>query len=156
MNTENAVMYFLIGVGTGVLTCLMFKTLLKLKRNRVWHYQYNPATKLDIQIIAQTLETLNNPGYWDKSSDRLCIPDKRQSLFCTLAFVSRELTGKYEHWGTVSQELRKTIEEKYAERWSEHPIMDFNSHPDTKHQDILNILQTTKDKLESRAKIQKL
>lgn len=115
-----------------------------------WRLEARPSSEQDVRIIEIALQFLGNEDSWQHYDDRLCVAtSKKQSLFCTLAIASMKISGKYEHRGAAIHEIRRTIEERFPNRWSEHPIMDFNNHPETTFVDIQQVLNSSLERIKS-------
>jgi len=146
--TEHNIIFFTAGVFTFAVLCFLYKRFRQVRKSD-WQYKLLDVTESDLQVIDSVEQNFVEEN-WNKGDDRLCIPSKKLSLFCAIAFASKNITGTYTHWGVVTQELRLTIEETYPERWSKHPLMDFNNHEDTNSRDILNVLEVTRERLIKR------
>lgn len=132
----------------------IIKTKIQTRTIEEWEDKKQIITKQDIQVIEESIQFFDNENNWDKLDDRLCLPTEQKSLFCSLAFSSQEIIGRYDHRGAPSQEVRNTIEDEYSSRWSKHPLLDFNNHPDTTIRDIQKVLCTTLKRC--RVKVERL
>lgn len=130
--------------GFGLCGLIFFiKTKIQNRTIEEWADKNRMISKQDIQVIEESLHFFDNEKNWDKLDDRLCLPTEQKSLFCSLALSSQEIIGRYDHRGIPSQEVRSTIEDEYSSRWSKHPLLDFNNHPDTTINDVRKVLSMT-------------
>ena len=140
------------GIFVAVVICYIYKKK-QLVHLSEWQYKEQPVTQDDLQILHEIIKSFPEQQLWDKYDDRFCVRDEKQSLFCLTVSVSKEITGNYLHRGVVTQELRLTIEELFPDRWTSHPIMDFNNHSKTTTADVLKVLNETSSRLEGRLQI---
>ena len=107
-----------------------------------------PVDVQDLAILEGAIDRLADQDSWDQADDRKCeVSDKKFSLYCTLYFASIDVTGEYQHRRTVIQEVRFAVEEASDGREFEHRLMDFNNHPTTTFENIIDVLRNTKEKL---------
>ena len=115
-----------------------------------WTKRNNPASQTDLDILLRADELLQEEANWDQKNERHCLIWAKNNLFCALALAQREVIGEYDHHGIPTQEIRFTILDQYPQRWSRHPIMDFNNHPDTSFVEIKKVLADTINTLKVR------
>ena len=114
-----------------------------------------PVDLQDLLILDSANAKLSDPSVWNRADDRKCDPqDKTYSLYCALYFGSIDTVGEYQHRRTALQELRFVIEDAVGEREFEHRMMGFNNLPGTSFDDIRNLLRTTRERVQSRLKLQ--
>jgi hypothetical protein len=107
-----------------------------------WWYQ-PPAAASDLEILDRARTLLSAPERWHQRDERKCDGDAASevySLFCALKLSSIAVAGEYNHHNTAMQTVRFVIEEASPGRVFEHTLMDFNNDPDTRHADILEVV----------------
>jgi hypothetical protein len=115
-----------------------------------------PVTEADLRILQRADVLLKDPASWNHYDDRLCDDDEatgRRSLFCALKKANTEELGSYEHRNIALQEVRFAIEDATRDRQNKmifdalkhfrlpHRLMDFNNLPETRFEDIHNVLR---------------
>lgn len=98
---------------------------------------------VDIEILLQTQSLLSSKQAWSKDGQRKCSGLPPYSLYCALETASKTVDGKYIHRRPALQEVRFTIDDQYKNRWKIHRLADFNSHPDTTYDDVMQVLRLT-------------
>jgi hypothetical protein len=91
-----------------------------------------PAREVDLQTLEMAERLLADSANWHKHDDRKCdddIENNEWSLFC-------------------AQTVRFVIDDLVPNHDFDHPLMDFNNAPTTKHSDILQVLAVAKKKIE--------
>jgi hypothetical protein len=104
----------------------------------------------DLQILLATKASLENERVLDKKDDRICVSATPRTLYCALANSMIENIGHYEHTGNVMVAVRQTINTHFSDRWTAHPIMDFNNHDDTTREDVYFVIDETINALTDR------
>ena len=107
-------------------------------------------------VLQRADALLKDPASWNRQDDRVCIDDEatgKRSLFCALQKADTEVLGTYEHRSVALQEVRFAVEDATRDRQTEmtfdalrhfrlpHRLMDFNNLPDTRFEDIHNVLR---------------
>ncbi len=107
-----------------------------------------PLTKTSVQIVQRARQILDSPAKWNRADNRRCPAGSTTfSLYCALEKATLELSGSFEHRGTVMQEARFVIEEIAPNIDSyEHRLMGYNNDPTTTFADV----QMLFDLLEAR------
>jgi len=109
------------------------------------------VSQADIQVLDGALKLLQDKSVgWNRNDDRLCICGETWSLFCALARASIDVTGEYQHRRVAIQEVRFTINDNFPDRWKRHQLQDFNNHEDTRFEDVIWVLQETRNRLLKR------
>lgn len=113
-----------------------------------------PVTEDDLRILNRADELLTDESTWNRSDDRECEDDEasgKRSLFCALQKASTDVLGKYDHRRAALQEVRFAVEAKVGndDKYT-HRLMEFNNQQTTQLSDIKAVLQTAKEKVESR------
>lgn len=101
-----------------------------------------PVTKIDLQIVDRAVDLLAE-RQWHKADDRVCSDDIRRgrfSLFCSIFTASVEVTGEYLHRRPAARALRDAVYEMGEARIDSHTLMDYNNHPETTYQEIMDRL----------------
>ena len=128
---------------------------LRIENDRlIFSYDYwycPPASKTDIEILDLCLVYLEDSKKWHQNDDRVCENDKKDkiwSLFCALKTSSLEIMKEYNHRNTAIQTVRLIIDDLYPNHGYEHTLKDFNNASDTTHDDILNVINLAKNRIE--------
>ena len=124
-----------------------------------------PVTEADLRILQRADALLKDPASWNRHDDRVCIDDEatgKRSLFCALQKADTEVLGTYEHRNVALQEVRFAIEDAMRDRQTKmmfdalrhfrlpHRLMDFNNLPDTRFEDIHNVLRVATTRVAAR------
>ena len=117
-------------------------------------------TEADLRILQRADVLLKDPASWNHYDDRLCDDDEatgKRSLFCALKKADTEELGSYEHRNIALQEVRFAIEDATRDRQDAlrhfrlpHRLMDFNNHPETRFEDIHNVLRAAATRVAAR------
>ena len=123
-----------------------------------------PVTEADLRILQRADVLLKDPASWNHYDDRLCDDDEatgKRSLFCALKKANTEELGSYEHRNIALQEVRFAIEDATRGRqnmiWNAlrhfrlpHRLMDFNNLPETRFEDVHNVLGAAATRVAAR------
>ena len=122
-----------------------------------------PVTEADLRILQRADALLNDPASWNRHDDRVCSDDEatgKRSLFCALQKADTEVLGTYEHRNAALQEVRFAVEDATRGRQMmfdalrhfrlPHRLMDFNNLPDTRFEDIHNVLRVATTRVAAR------
>ena len=122
-----------------------------------------PVTEADLRILQRADALLKDPASWNRHDDRVCSDDEatgKRSLFCALQKADTEVLGKYEHRNVALQEVRFAVEDATRDRHLAfdalrhfrlpHRLMDFNNLPDTRFEDIHNVLRVAATRVAAR------
>ena len=124
-----------------------------------------PVTEADLRILQRADALLKDPASWNRQDDRVCIDDEatgKRSLFCALQKADTEVLGTYEHRNVALQEVRFAVEDAMRDRQTKmmfdalrhfrlpHRLMDFNNLPDTRFEDIHNVLRVATTRVAAR------
>jgi predicted ester cyclase len=123
-----------------------------------------PVTAADLRILQRADVLLKDPASWNHDDDRLCDDDEatgKRSLFCALQKAATEELGSYEHRNVALQEVRFAIEDATRDRQNmtfdalrhfrlPHRLMDFNNLPETRFEDIHNVLRAAATRVAAR------
>jgi hypothetical protein len=83
-------------------------------------------------------------------------------LFCALQKADREILGEYEHRNVALQEVRFAIQDATRDRQTEmairalrqfslpHRLMDFNNLPETRFEDVKQVLRVATERVGAR------
>lgn len=110
------------------------------------------VTEIDLQIVARATNLLAE-GRWHKADDRVCSDDiarGRFSLFCSIYAASVEVTGEYLHRRPAARALRDAVYEAGEARIDSHTLMDYNNHPETTYQEVMDRLADARRALTGR------
>ena len=123
------------------------------------------VTEADLRILQRAAALLKDPAVWNRHDDRLCSDDEatgKRSLFCALQKADTEVLGTYEHRNVALQEVRFAVEDAMRDRQTDlmfdalrqgrlpHRMMDFNNLPDTRFEDIHNVLRVATTRVAAR------
>ncbi len=114
-----------------------------------WWYT-PPARRVDLAAVDMAERLLADSLNWHKHDDRECEDDRandRWSLFCALKLASLETMGEYNHHNTAMNTVRFIIDELVPNHGFEHTLMDYNNSESTTHQDILQLLANSKERI---------
>ena len=124
-----------------------------------------PVTEADLRILQRAEALLKDPASWNRHDDRICSDDEatgKRSLFCALQKADTEVLGTYEHRNVALQEVRFAVEDATRDRRTAmmidalrhlklpHRLMDFNNLPDTRFEDIHNVLRVATTRVAAR------
>lgn len=122
-----------------------------------------PVTEADLRILQRADALLKDPASWNRHDDRVCGDDEatgKRSLFCALQKADTEVLGAYEHRNVALQEVRFAVEDATRDRGMmfdalrhfrlPHRLMDFNNLPDTRLEDIHNVLRVATTRVAAR------
>jgi len=110
---------------------------------------------LDLKIIRRADSILSDTSKWNKQDDRECnddIANGKYSLFCSLYKASVDITGEYVHRRSAMQIVRFTLEKYENGRGKEHRLMDWNNHPDTKFEEVKEVLRESIEAVKQKLK----
>ena len=114
-----------------------------------------PVDRQDLMILESADVRLSDELVWDRTDDRKCGPqDETFSLYCSLYFGSMDTIGEYQHRRTALQEIRFAIEDVTGGREFDHRMMDFNNLSETSFDDVKNIIETARARVQSRLDLQ--
>ncbi len=112
-----------------------------------------PVAKEDLQILIRTDEILVSESVWNREDDRICDDDEsahRRSLFCALQKACIEVLGAYDHRRAALQEVRFAILDVTEGQKFAHRLRDYNNLPETKFEDVKQILVVAREKVSVR------
>ena len=113
------------------------------------------VTIMDLEILEKAKNLLINTENWSKDELRTCDSNPPYNLYCALEKASIIVDGKYIHRRPALQEVRFTIDDKYKNRWKVHRLADFNKHPITTHNDIINVLNEAIERVKRKLSSEK-
>ena len=137
------------------LGCLLTLSLAGVTSWGLWLERRQPVTTDDVLILEKADALLKDESAWNRNDDRACEDDRttgRFSLFCALETASTEVLGKYDHRRAALQEVRSVIEETPRGREFSHRLMDFNNLPETRFDDVKQVLRTSAQRVTARLK----
>ena len=122
-----------------------------------------PATADDLRILRRADALLGDASVWNRHDDRVCDDDEasgKRSLFCALQKADREILGEYQHRNVALQEVRFAIQDatrdqqmaiRALRRFSlPHRLMDFNNLPETRFEDVKQVLRVASERIAAR------
>lgn len=123
------------------------------------------VTENDLRILHKADALLKDASVWNRHDDRVCDDDEaggKRSLFCALQKADREILGEYEHRNVALQEVRFAIQDATRDRQTEmviralrqfslpHRLMDFNNLPETRFEDVKQVLRVATERVGAR------
>jgi hypothetical protein len=112
-----------------------------------------PVAQEDFEILIRADEILADKSKWNREDDRICEDDEladRRSLFCALQKACIEVFGEYDHRRVALQEVRFAIVDVTGGRKFAHRLRDYNNLPETKFDDVKQILADAREKVSIR------
>src|SRR4051812_11583724 len=124
-----------------------------------------PVTEDDLRILQRADSLLKDVSVWNRHDDRACADDEaagKWSLFCALQKADREILGEYQHRNVALQEVRFAIQDATRDRQTEmviralrqfslpHRLMDFNNLPETRFEDVKQVLRVATERVGAR------
>jgi hypothetical protein len=109
----------------------------------------------DLRIMDRAIGVLKNEASWNRNDDRECADDtanRKWSLFCALELACTEVLGEYDHRRVALQEVRFAVEDATHGRAFEHRLMD--NLPETRFEDVSNVLQVARSRVAARLTVQ--
>ena len=137
------------------LGCLLALSLAGAAFWGLWVQRPKPVTTDDLRILERADALLKDASAWNRNDDRACDDDRatgRFSLFCALETACTEVLGEYDHRRAALQEVRIVVEEATQQRRFEHRLMDFNNLPETRFDDVKQVLRTSAQRVAARLK----
>jgi hypothetical protein len=123
------------------------------------------VTEDDLRILQRADSLLKDVSVWNRHDDRVCDDDEaggKRSLFCALQKADREILGEYQHRNVALQEVRFAIQDATRDRQTEmairalrrfslpHRLMDFNNLPETRFEDVKQVLRVASERVAAR------
>ena len=139
-----------------------------------------PATDLPIDVadgrrrvgaithdnfVPLPFSAVDSISLWNRHDDRVCDDDEasgKRSLFCALQKADREILGEYQHRNVALQKVRFAIQDATRDRQTEmairalrrfslpHRLMDFNNLPETRFEDVKQVLRVASERIAAR------
>jgi hypothetical protein len=124
-----------------------------------------PATADDLRILRRADALLGDASVWNRHDDRVCDDDEasgKRSLFCALQKADREVLGEYQHRNVALQEVRFAIQDATRDQQTAmairalrrfslpHRLMDFNNLPETRFEDVKQVLRVASERITAR------
>jgi len=110
------------------------------------------VTRIDLEILLKAKELISIKESWVNNNIRICEASEPYNLYCVLEAASIIVDKKYIHRRAAIQEVRFTIADNYKDRWKVHRLADFNSHPKTTYQDVIDVLDLTINRIRKKLK----
>jgi hypothetical protein len=137
------------------LGCLLALSLAGAAFWGLWLERPKPVTTDDLRILEKADALLKDESGWNRNDDRACDDDRatgKFSLFCALETACTEVLGEYDHRRAALQEVRVVVEAATQQRRFEHRLMDFNNLPETRFDDVKQVLRTSAQRVAARLK----
>jgi len=118
-----------------------------------------PVTADDVAILVRADALLNNAAVWNRADDRDCRDDEatgKRSLFCALEKACIDVLGSYDHRRVALQEVRFAIEDATRGRTFDHRLRDYNNLPETRLEDVKQVLAVARDRVRARLKAKRV
>lgn len=109
----------------------------------VFHLNFAPATRTDVEILQAALLRFSSAKAWNRSSDQNCDDDAPgdESLFCALQVAVTSKMGRYHHATAAVDLVRAIISERFRDRYSGHILVDFNNNAKTTIGEVRALLE---------------
>jgi hypothetical protein len=109
----------------------------------VFHLNFAPATRNDVEILRSALSRFNTAKTWNRSGDQNCEDDTPGdvSLFCALQVAVTSKMGRYHHAQAAIDVVRAIISEQFRDRPSGHNLVDFNNNAKTTAAEVRAVLE---------------
>jgi hypothetical protein len=106
----------------------------------------------DLRIAQRARQILSSQAIWNRADNRQCPPKARViSLYCALEKATMEVTGSFDHRGTVMEDARAAIDEVAPHHPDyDHWLMGYNSDPSTTFADIQKLMRLTEGRIAKR------
>lgn len=105
----------------------------------------------DLQILDKANALVPDEAHWNRHDTRECSPNETKlSLFCALHKACIDVLGHYEHRRAALQEVRFAVEKATKGHDFQHRLMDFNNLPETRLEDIKQVLAKARAKVSER------
>ena len=121
----------------------------------LWLERPKSVTTDDLRILEKADALLKDESAWNRNDDRACDDDRaagKFSLFCALQTACTEVLGNYDHRRAALQEVRVVVEEATRQGMFEHRLMDFNNLPETRFDEVKQVLRTSAQRVAARLK----
>jgi hypothetical protein len=139
-----------------LVSCLLILSLLVGGLQLLWHERRNqPVTVEDLRILEEADAFLKDESAWNRKDDRKCDDDEASgswSLSCALDVACTQVLGQYDHTRAALQEVRFVVEDVTAGRQFEGRLMGFNNLPETRFEDIKQVLRVARERVAARLK----
>jgi hypothetical protein len=105
-----------------------------------------------LRIAQRARQILSSQAVWNRADNRQCPPNaKTISLYCALEKATLEVTGSFDHRGTVMEDVRAAIDEIAPHHpYYDHWLMGYNNDPSTTFAEIQKLLRLTEDRIAKR------
>jgi len=136
-----------------------------VRQQMVIESREQPVTEDDLRILRRADALLRDASLWNRHDDRVCDDDEasgKRSLFCALQKADKEILGNYQHRNVALQEVRFAIQDATRDRQTEmviralrrfslpHRLMDFNNLPETRFEDVKQLLRVAIERVSAR------
>ena len=135
----------------------------RVRRQMAIESRDQAVTANDLRILQKADELLKDASVWNRHDDRVCDDDEaagKRSLFCALQRADREILGEYQHRNVALQEVRFAVQDATRDRHMAiralrrfslpHRLMDFNNLPETRFEDVKQVLRVASERIAAR------
>ena len=107
-----------------------------------------PPSEDDIAILRTALTRLDTLTSWNRAETQTCgrMDHANAGLFCLLYSGVEQKMGRYHHRQPALDLVRSVILERWRDRITSHPLVDFNNHPATTRVDLRVAVQAALDR----------
>lgn len=101
------------------------------------------ANEDDILILRSALSGVDRIARWNRQESQSCLGQVQTNtgFFCLLYSAVESQMGRYHHRQPALELVRAIIAERWRDRITSHPLVDFNNHPATTIADLRTVLQ---------------
>jgi hypothetical protein len=106
----------------------------------------------DLRIAQRARQILSSQAVWNRADNRQCPPNAKViSLYCALEKAILEVTGSFDHRGTVMEDARAVMDEVAPHHPDYgHWLMGYNNDPSTTFADIQKLMRLTEEHIAKR------
>ena len=106
-----------------------------------------PASEDDLAILRTALSRLDTLTNWNRDEAQTCgtMNQLKTGLFCLLYSGVEARMGRYHHRQPALEFVRSVILERWRDRITSHPLVDFNNHPATTMGDLRTVVRAALD-----------
>lgn len=106
----------------------------------------------DLRIVQRARGLLSSTAVWNRADNRQCPPHAKSiSLYCALEKATLDVTGAFDHRGSVMDDARSALDDISPHHPNyDHWLMGYNNDPTTTFADIQNVLRATEERIKKR------
>lgn len=114
----------------------------------VFHLNFAPATRNDVEILESALSRFSTAKTWNRSGGQTCEAETPGdvSLFCALQVAVISKMGRYHNAQAAIDMVRNVISEQFRDRYSGHILVDFNNNAKTTAAEVRAVLEAARSR----------